>query len=265
MPTWRKLHVKTTESLDINDMPDDFTRLLWVLLPLGLDREGRGLDHAGWVRSKIMPLREDVTGEMVKAALAWYEDRGMIERYERNGRKYFNVPTWRSYQGETKREKPSDFPGPLQELVTSNSGVSQELVVQRSRLDIDIDVDIDVEVDTKEEAPTAAPPVEPSKPSTPRQPKLTDGQRECLALFGAKRFKTVAQRAAILKLENQYGSEKLLEAGRWAAEKGLRVGDSVGAVRGALPKWGKPKRKPGRQARTGRDYITGEFEGSIQR
>ena len=44
MPTWRKLHVKATESLDINDMPDDFHRLLWVMLPLGLDREGRGLD-----------------------------------------------------------------------------------------------------------------------------------------------------------------------------------------------------------------------------
>ena len=32
MPLYRKFWVKTTESQDINDMPDDFTRLLWVLL-----------------------------------------------------------------------------------------------------------------------------------------------------------------------------------------------------------------------------------------
>ena len=32
MPQWRKLHVRTIDSVDVNDMPDDFTRLLWVLL-----------------------------------------------------------------------------------------------------------------------------------------------------------------------------------------------------------------------------------------
>lgn len=42
MPKYRKLWIKTVESHDINEMPDDFTRLLWVLLPLGLDSEGRG-------------------------------------------------------------------------------------------------------------------------------------------------------------------------------------------------------------------------------
>ncbi len=34
MPQWRKLHVKATESLDIHEMPDDFTRLLWVMLDI---------------------------------------------------------------------------------------------------------------------------------------------------------------------------------------------------------------------------------------
>ena len=34
MPRYRKLHTKTLESLDINDMPDDFCRLFWTLLPL---------------------------------------------------------------------------------------------------------------------------------------------------------------------------------------------------------------------------------------
>ncbi len=69
MPQWRKFHAKATESLDINDMPDDFTRLLWVMLPLKLCREGRGMDSAAWVRSNIFPLREDITLDMVLAAM----------------------------------------------------------------------------------------------------------------------------------------------------------------------------------------------------
>lgn len=145
MPTWRKLHVKTVESIDINDMPDDFTRLLWVLLPLALDREGRGLDHAGWVRSKVMPLREDVTSEMIQNALLWYQERGMIERYDQNGRKYFQIPTWHAHQGDTKREGVSHFPGPSQELVESNAGPSHDQGAERSCSDVDVDVEEDVE------------------------------------------------------------------------------------------------------------------------
>jgi hypothetical protein len=69
MPRWRKLHTKTVDSFDFNDMPDDFTRLLWTLLPLGLDRSGRGIDNSAWVRSKIFPLREDVEAADVAAAM----------------------------------------------------------------------------------------------------------------------------------------------------------------------------------------------------
>jgi hypothetical protein len=44
-----------------------------------------------------------------------------------------------------------------------------------------------------------------------------------------------------LALEQEYGTQKLLEVARWAAEKGMSVGKAIGAVRGALPKWGQPK------------------------
>jgi len=60
MLRYRKLHTKTVYSLDVNDMPDDFTRLFWVLPPLGLSREGTALDHPGYIKSKLFPLREDV-------------------------------------------------------------------------------------------------------------------------------------------------------------------------------------------------------------
>lgn len=152
MPQWRKLHVKATESLDINDMPDDFTRLLWIMLPLGLDREGRGLDNPAWVKAKIMPLRLDVTPQIVEEAMSWYARRGMIKRYEVDGRRYFYVPTFVKYQGNTEREAESNFPPPpdlAQAQVESKSGVGQDLGTD----DSSSDSDAESESEEKEESP----------------------------------------------------------------------------------------------------------------
>ena len=112
MPRYRKLHTKVTESLDVNDMPDDFTRLLWVMLPLALCREGRGVNNPSWVRSKVFPLRQDVTLDMVTAALGWYALRKMTVFYSVNGRDYFHVPTFHKYQGNTVKEAESIYPAP---------------------------------------------------------------------------------------------------------------------------------------------------------
>jgi hypothetical protein len=128
MPKYRKLAVKATESLDINDMPDDFTRLLWVMLPLGLCREGRGIDNPAWIKAKIMPLRADVTPEMIEEAMSWYAGRGMVLRYEVLGRRYFQMVNWKKYQGDTGREAASEYPAP-------NSGPSREFITTKSGLD----------------------------------------------------------------------------------------------------------------------------------
>jgi len=161
MPQYRKLFVKTVESLDVNDLPDDFTRLMWVLLPLGLDCEGRGLDYPGWIKSKLFPLRDDVTGEMITAAMDVFCRRGMAVRYEVDGRRYFYLPTFRDYQGDTKRESPSNIPAPQEhDLLTTNSRVSQEQVVIYSRLDADVDSDSDSDSDAEADAKASpAPPV----------------------------------------------------------------------------------------------------------
>jgi len=66
MPQWRKFYVKTVDSLDINDMPDDFTRLLWILLPLGLDCEGRGIDNPAWINPKTAAERGIMNGDPIK-------------------------------------------------------------------------------------------------------------------------------------------------------------------------------------------------------
>lgn len=170
MPQWRKLHVKITESQDVNDMPDDFTRFTWTLLPIALDSEGRAQDDASLIRSKLHPLRRDVTLEMIEAALCWYAERGMIFRYEVGGRHYFSVPTFKHYQGKTDREAASVIPEPtrrkrgpapttLPATVKSQSGPTQELVQTGSTLDVDVDSDAE-----EKRKDSAAPPPRPRDP-----------------------------------------------------------------------------------------------------
>ena len=131
MPKYRQLHVKILDSEDVNDMPDDFTRLTWVLLPLIVDSEGRGLDNAAWVRAKMYPLREDVELPHINAALDCFAKYGMILRYTADSRKYFQVVNWNKYQSGTEREGKSSIPAP--DLLTSDSGATQELVGSNSR------------------------------------------------------------------------------------------------------------------------------------
>lgn len=100
------------------------------MLPLGLDKEGRGLDNPSWIKAKIMPLREDVTGAMIEAAVSWCAQRGMIVRYEVDGRRYFYVPSFPKYQ-DTSREAPSNYPAPL----ATNSRPTQDLLATNSRLE----------------------------------------------------------------------------------------------------------------------------------
>ena len=143
MPTWRKFHTKITESIDFNEMPDDFTRLLWVLLPLGLDKEGRCLDNVGLVKAKTMPLREDVSPGMIAEALEFFEQVEMIERYKVKGRGYFCLPTFNKHQGKRDKEADSSLPPPPSHGPGSgpghgpNGGAGGEIAA----LDVDVDVE----------------------------------------------------------------------------------------------------------------------------
>ena len=131
MAQYRALHTKITQSFDFNEMPDDFTRLMWALMPLALDSEGRGIYNSSWLRSKLFPLREDVTAKQIMAAMDWIVERGMIIKYEVDGRQYFYSPTFKSYQRGLEKETKSVLPAP--ELVESNSVPTPEQLQSNSR------------------------------------------------------------------------------------------------------------------------------------
>ena len=55
MPKYRNIHTRIADSFDFNEMPDDFSRLLWVMLFVVLDSEGRGYDTPKWIQAKAFP------------------------------------------------------------------------------------------------------------------------------------------------------------------------------------------------------------------
>ena len=134
MPKYRQLHTKIIDSFDFNEMPDDFTRVVWMLLMVILDREGRGIDDVGWIKSKMFPLRKDVTPEKLGESFDWLAEKKMIVRYQVNGHKYFFVPTFKDYQSGTQKEAESLLPGPPDPL-QDNSRVTPELLQSCSGVD----------------------------------------------------------------------------------------------------------------------------------
>lgn len=260
MPQWRKFWTKTTESLDLADMPDDFTRLAWVMLPLVLDSKGRGIDNAAWLRSKLFPMRMDIDNEKMQAAMDWWVARGMLAPYSVDGRRYFNIPTWPTYQGNTDKEAASTIPAPpweaVEEKVTdppataaepnppkvqTSSGPTPDLLTTNSALDADADADSE-EIQKRRDSDAKR---ECQQADTAGNNGLNPGQSQFLTLFGAKRFKNTVQRETVGTLVETYGAEALLGAGRWAALKGMSLGDGIAAVQKALPKWGNTPAPPG--------------------
>lgn len=203
MPQWRKLHTKITESWDVNDMPNDFYRLLWLLLPLALDREGIGVDNPGWIKSKTMPLRDDISGQEIDTAMTWYEDRGMLIRYQVDDRPYFYVPTFQKYQGNTSREAESIFPLPPDELMSS-SRVGHDQLEKESRLDVDVDVDSDSEeMQKRGDAEVDAKNRDIDIPQTPKQagehPDIIIFQEATGRIPGIKQYRTVIETIQYIK------------------------------------------------------------------
>jgi hypothetical protein len=135
MPRYRKLSVTALDSLDLDAMPDDFTRLTWLMLPLIMTRDGTTYDNPQYLRSKLYPLRDDVTVDQIASAVGCYKTLGMIMPYQVNGRAYLWIPTWAKHQGDTTREGESSLPPPphsrpTHELLVSESRVNPEQVAR---------------------------------------------------------------------------------------------------------------------------------------
>jgi DnaD/phage-associated family protein len=131
MPKFRKLWTKTLDSFDFNEMPDDFCRVVWLLLPLILDSEGRGIDLPAWVCSRMFPLRRVDEADVVRA-FEFFESRGMIVRYKVESRSYFYCVNWTTYQSGTEKEAASVLPPTPDQLQTNSRPGQAQVVVAAS-------------------------------------------------------------------------------------------------------------------------------------
>lgn len=127
MPKYRNIYCKITESFDFAEMPNDFVRVFWVMLIVIVDSEGRGIDNVSWLRSKMFPLRDDVAPDQIKEAMEWLDTRGMIIRYQVDGKGYFTLTNFVGYQSGLNKEAPSVLPGIPEELQTNSGGTPEEL------------------------------------------------------------------------------------------------------------------------------------------
>lgn len=247
MPTYRKLHTKSVESEDINAMPDDFVRLLWVMLPLGLCQEGRGKDSAAWIRSKIFPIREDADLlERIRAGLDWFEDRGMIKRYEVGGRQFFHILSWHKHQGNTSKEAKTIYPPPPVPL-QSNSLPMPDQVQTSSSTDAHVDVEVDADADVDAGAPElhTDPPPKPVKP-------FTAAMRHYEALYGL--FECEADLDALLAVEEEVGVDRVNAAISWAHNKSPPI-KNMSAICTAARGWTHSTGPPGNNGQDSLDIT----------
>jgi hypothetical protein len=131
MPKYRQLHLKIIDSDDFNAMPNDFTRVVWMMLMLIVDSEGRGIGNYSWIKSKMFPMREDVTNDQIKESFEWLANKEMIIFYDIENRRYFYIPTFKDYQTGTAKEGKSYLPAPPI-TTNTNSVVTPELVQSSS-------------------------------------------------------------------------------------------------------------------------------------
>ncbi len=218
MPQWRRLWAKTTESIDFNDMPDDFTRLLWAMLPLCLDREGRGIDNPSWVRSKIFPLRNDVSLEMVQTAMEWFAFRidpetglGMIIRYQVGNHACFFVPTFHEHQGDTNKEAASTLPAPPPDLLRTYSGHTPDLLQSKSLLE-----ESRGEESKREESGTNS---FASSDISEDPPEIVNYLNELLERLHLSKLDNRDQIDDLVRLRDAYGLERSLECATWLGAK----------------------------------------------
>lgn len=68
----------------------------------------------------------------------------------------------------------------------------------------------------------------------PSVSRLTDGQRQFLALFDARRFRLHIQARTVATLETRHGTDRLLELATWAAKQGMSLGKAITSVESAL-------------------------------
>jgi hypothetical protein len=230
-----------------------------------------------------MPLRTDVSLSRIAAAIDCFARRGMILRYQVDGRRYFVVPTWRKYQGDTSREAGSIFPPPpaadaapavspvsprgaaaggdgaapaapntlathsrpAHDPLADPSQTVDDQLTTSSRPDSDSHSDADADSDSDSDSP--AFPAQTGAPKNLGERDDPDPLMLYQKSYGLSRLHP-DQENTLGALATQYGSQRLAEVISWAASAGIPHARALRAISSALPGWRTHARSPTRAA-----------------
>jgi hypothetical protein len=112
MPRIRSVHPDICDDETLAEV-SAYAERTYVRLWTHLDDKGRGIDNPKLWKGKLYPLHDDVTSERVERDLAELSDRGLLIRYEVDGKRYLcaKAEAWAKYQ-KPQHPTPSKLPEP---------------------------------------------------------------------------------------------------------------------------------------------------------
>lgn len=119
----------TSQTIDALTLAEQRTFIgLWTYV----DDFGKGVDDARLIKAAIWPLREKHTARKVEADMSALESAGLIQRYEFDGRRYFQVLGWAEHQ---RVNRPSSSrippPPPLEGSPRTHGGLTEDSPQER--------------------------------------------------------------------------------------------------------------------------------------
>jgi hypothetical protein len=152
----RKVYITSEMSIDerlLNVAEEDpLAALIWPWILTALDDWGRSEAKPKKLKAKIFPGNDMVTPEVIEKALRLYDQEGIIQLYEVDGKPYMAVPKdkWFKYQTQihsSKRDNDgSKFPPPPEQA--ENHDTTQQCAELRE--------------DARKIIPSTLPPFHPS-------------------------------------------------------------------------------------------------------
>lgn len=266
---WIKLYQEILHDPKMGMLPDNLWRRTIELFLLAGELSSDSEDERGilpstkemaWLlRQSPTTLEQELTELAEVGILTRLETGWLVTNFAKRQEEVKPAERMKQYRQRQRKQRFAEAE-PIEE-VPQNEGDGGELISMRSVTDdvtlrnADIDIDIDIESDKEDNNATeVAPlPIEPileddkdKRPPPPPPPREQAGytatQRHILALFGSKRFKTVIMGETITNLTDLYGHEKVIDAAKWAAKKGMTLGNAIIALEKALPTWGQEKK-----------------------
>lgn len=112
MPRIRSVHPDICEDDTLAEI-SAYAERTFVRLWTHLDDEGRAVDGAKLWKARLYPLHDSMTVERVEKDLSELEEKGLLQRYEVEGKRYLRAKPepWKRWQ-RPQRPTPSKLPAP---------------------------------------------------------------------------------------------------------------------------------------------------------